>query len=192
MEPSLPAPRVQMLGPHGQTPPPGCGLQLGPSAQTGQRGDCGAVPSLASEAPPAAGGLGAGWEPVVWAVGAAVCGGPEVLHQEPGGESGQRRHNPGSHLCSGSEMQVLPAWSCASGPAFGGGEVTAEQGLAACEGSGGLCKGAGSRGRLHCIVTLKPPRPGPPSEVPPWPLTGGPGGGHPEPPAQQWAGGAAG
>ena len=50
-----------MLGPHGQTPPPGCGLQLGPSAQTGKRGDCGAVPSLASEAPPAAGGLGAGW-----------------------------------------------------------------------------------------------------------------------------------
>lgn len=175
MEPSPLAPRAQTLGPRGRMLPPGCGLQLGPSAQTGQGGDCRAVPASASEAPLAAGGLGAGWEPVVWALGAAACGGPEVLRQEPGGESGQTHHDPGSHLCSGSESQLFSAWSCASGPAFRGGEVTPDQGLAVCEGSGGLCKGVGGRGRVHCIVTLKPPRPGPPSEAPPWPLTGGPG-----------------
>lgn len=74
----------------------------------------------------------------MWAVGAAPCGGPEVVRQEPRKRVARRVLTVVVVPAPGLKVQLLPAWSHASGPAFGGGEVTADRRPDVCEGLGGL------------------------------------------------------
>lgn len=88
----------------------------------------------------------------MWAVGAATCRGPEVLHQEPGGRVAGCVLTLAVVPAPGLQVQLLLVWSRASGPAFRGGEVTVDHGPEACEGPGGSVGASGEQrpGPLHC------------------------------------------